>query len=145
VGKSPHYRPFTGLERPIYVGCAVPAGKRKGEGSPLEGGSALSSRLEQHARSIQQAENLDLKDFRCRHLVAVPVWTPLAERFLIEHYRPIWNTVVDGFGNHDPGKGRHAMKRPRWDILHPGRAWAARLQPAETADQILADLTRRGA
>jgi hypothetical protein len=75
----------------------------------------------------------------------VAVWTPLAERFLIEHYHPIWNTVVDGFGNHDPGKGRHAMKRPRWDILHPGRPWAALLPPAETVEEILADLTRRGA
>jgi hypothetical protein len=145
LGESEYYRSFTGPERPIYAGCAVPAGKRKGGGVTQEDGRALSARLEQHARSIHQAHNLDLRDFRCRYLVTVAVWTPLAERFLIEHYHPIWNTVVDGFGNHDPGKGRHAMKRPRWDILHPGRPWAALLPPAETVEEILADLTRRGA
>jgi hypothetical protein len=48
--------------------------------------------------------------------------------------------VVDGFGNHDPGTGRRNMKRPRWDILHPGRSWAGRLQPAETAKQVIAKL-----
>ena len=45
----------------------------------------------------------------------------MAERFLIEHFRPIWNVVLDGFGNHDPGKGRTAMKRPRWDSSHAGK------------------------
>jgi len=64
----------------------------------------------------------------------------LAERFLIEHYRPVWNTVVDGFGNHAPGRGRASMKRPRWDILHPGRPWAQKWKPAETAEQIIAEL-----
>lgn len=76
---------------------------------------------------------------RADHVV-VPVWISLAERFLIEHYRPIWNTVIDGFGNHDPGMGRRNMKRPRWDILHPGREWAERLRPAETADRIISEL-----
>ena len=37
-----------------------------------------------------------------------------------------WTNIVDGFGNHDPGKGRHAGRRPLWDVLHPGRAWALR-------------------
>jgi hypothetical protein len=54
----------------------------------------------------------------------------LAESLLIERYRPLWNVVVDGFGNHDPGSGRHQGKRPNWDTLHPGRAWASRLQPS---------------
>lgn len=111
----------------------------------MGGGRVLWSRLRQHARSIEQAENFRLEDFRCRYLVAVPVWITLAERFLIEHYRPVWNTIVDGFGNHDPGKGRHSMKRPRWDILHPGRPWAKLLQSAESPDDIMADLLHRGA
>ncbi|MCX5643658.1 MAG: Eco29kI family restriction endonuclease [Phycisphaerae bacterium] len=29
------------------------------------------------------------------------------------------------FGNHSPGAGRGAMRRPRWDILHPARLWAS--------------------
>lgn len=35
------------------------------------------------------------------------------------------------------GAGRKDMKRPRWDIVHPGRAWAGRLRAAETAAQII--------
>jgi hypothetical protein len=101
----------------------------------------LYNRLVQHAKSVQQAENLHLEEFHCRYLVVVPVWIELAERFLIEHYRPVGNTLIDGFGNHDPGAGRKDMKRPRWDILHPGRGWAKRLKPAETAAKIIAALT----
>lgn len=41
------------------------------------------------------------------------------------------------FGNHDPGAGRQSMKRPRWDILHPGRPWAEKLAPEETFEQVL--------
>ena len=34
----------------------------------------------------------------------------------------LWNSLVDGFGNHDPGAGRYKGLRPRWDVLHPGRS-----------------------
>lgn len=29
------------------------------------------------------------------------------------------------------------MKRPRWDILHPGRPWAAKLTAEESFEQVL--------
>jgi len=123
---------------PIYVGKAAPQGARKG-GTFFAAGDrrSLYNRLAQHAKSIECAENIDLSDFSCRYLVVVPVWIGLAERFLIEHFKPLWNLVVDGFGNHDPGKGRKAMKRPCWDILHPGRPWAEKLVAAETAGDVL--------
>ena len=133
------YKAVRGEDIPIYVGSAVLAGRRKGSGKSAAG-RMLHNRLAQHAKSIQQTENLRLEDFRCRYLVVVPVWIELAERFLIEHYRPIWNTIIDGFGNHAPGAGRKDMKRPRWDILHPGRAWAKKLKPAETTVKIIADI-----
>jgi hypothetical protein len=139
VGSLDCYKAMRSEDIPIYVGSAVLAGKRKGSGDSAAG-RTLQNRLAQHAKSIQQAENLRLEDFRCRFLVVVPVWIELAQRFLIEHYRPVWNTVVDGFGNHDPGAGRKDMKRPRWDILHPGRGWAKRLKPAETPAKIIADI-----
>ncbi len=126
---------------PIYVGKAVPAGGRKGGGEG-DRGAALFRRLAEHAKSISQTENLRLTDFRCRHLVVVPVWITLAERFLIDHFRPVWNTCLDGFGNHDPGKGRKDMKRPRWDTLHPGRDWAARLK-ADESPSALEETVRR--
>jgi hypothetical protein len=121
---------------PIYVGKAVPVGSRKG-GQPESSGHELCQRLAQHAKSIEWAKNLEIDEFKCRYLVVVPVWIALAERFLVEHYRPIWNVVIDGFGNHDPGAGRRAMKRPRWDVLHPGRPWATTLRADEPREQIL--------
>lgn len=49
------------------------------------------------------------------------------EAELIRKYTPLWNTVVDGFGNHDPGSGRYNQAKSEWDMLHPGRNWAERL------------------
>ena len=129
-----------GDDTPIYVGKAIPPGARKGLADVKSAGTALFRRLADHTKSIEAAENLELSDFRCRFLVVVPVWISLAERFLISHYRPVWNTVIDGFGNHDPGQGRRNMRRPRWDILHPGRSWAARLEAVETPEDVLAAL-----
>jgi len=121
---------------PIYVGKAVPTGARKG-GQPESGGRELHQRLLQHAKNIDQVENLTLEHFKCRYLVTVPVWISLAERFLVEHYKPVWNVAIEGFGNHDPGAGRRGMKRPLWDILHPGRPWAARLKAEKSFEEVL--------
>ncbi|MBO9323238.1 MAG: Eco29kI family restriction endonuclease, partial [Roseiflexus sp.] len=93
--------------------------------------------LREHALSIEQAQDLDLTDFRCRYLVVDDIWIPLAETLLIEMYQPVWNTIVPGFGNHAPGKGRHKQQRSAWDALHPGRPWAAKLQDhPKTRDHI---------
>lgn len=111
---------------PIYVGCAEPEGARKGT-VPSAPTRKLCGRLKKHTESISQAENLELADFSCRFLVVDPVWIPLAERLLLERFKPVWNQVLDGFGNHPPGKGRRNGKRPAWDTVHPGRLWAAEL------------------
>lgn len=126
------------LVAPIYVGKAIPAGGRKG--SPLADGTrtrALFGRLKEHAESISASTSLRIEDFLCRYLVVDDIWIPLGESLLIAKFAPIWNTLVDGFGNHDPGKGRHGGMRPKWDVLHPGRGWADKCQPrSETAAQI---------
>jgi hypothetical protein len=71
-------------------------------------------------------------------MIVDDIWIPLGESLLIAKFDPLWNKLIDGFGNHDPGKGRHAGLRPRWDVLHPGRPWAERCQPRdETAEQII--------
>ncbi|MFH1023322.1 MAG: Eco29kI family restriction endonuclease [Planctomycetota bacterium] len=115
---------------PIYVGKAVPAGARKGGyGLGAEPGQVLFNRLAEHAASIEQAQNLNLADFRCRFLVVDDIWIPLAESLLVEMFSPLWNRKVDGFGNHDPGSGRHQQQRSPWDVIHPGRPWAIQLQP----------------
>ncbi|MDR0850887.1 MAG: Eco29kI family restriction endonuclease [Clostridiales Family XIII bacterium] len=116
---------------PIYVGKAVPAGARKGGlGLDTDHGQVLFKRLSEHAESIAAVQNLELIDFYCRFLVVDDIWIPLAESMLIERFKPVWNRTLDGFGNHDPGKGRYSGKMPLWDCLHPGRAWATRLQPS---------------
>ena len=115
---------------PIYVGKAVPAGARKGGyGLGEAPGEVLYRRLREHAESIQQAENLSLDDFKCRYLVVEDIWIPLGEALLISMFSPLWNQLVDGFGNHDPGAGRYSQQRSAWDEIHPGRPWAKKLRP----------------
>ncbi|MDX9751098.1 MAG: Eco29kI family restriction endonuclease [Flavobacteriales bacterium] len=127
-----------GREVPIYVGKAVPAGARKGDvGLDQNPGSVLYKRLKEHAESIRSTTNLRLEDFFCRHLVVDDIWIPLGEALVIARFSPLWNNLIDGFGNHDPGKGRYAGLRPRWDTLHPGRPWAMKCQArAETQEQL---------
>lgn len=126
-----------GFTAPIYVGKAVPVGARKGGSLESSPGIVLYNRLMQHKRSIEEAENLDIEDFYCRFLIVDDIWIPLGESLLIAKFHPLWNKFIDGFGNHNPGKGRHLGQRPRWDTLHPGRVWAEKCQPREeTAPQI---------
>lgn len=120
---------------PIYVGRARPPGARQGalglESTTNE--PVLFDRLREHARSIETVQrhadgvgrsDLAISDFLCRHLVADDIWVPMGEALLIGHYRPVWNVVVDGFGNHSPGGGRARQAKSPWDTLHPGRRWA---------------------
>ncbi|MCF8199237.1 MAG: Eco29kI family restriction endonuclease [Sulfuritalea sp.] len=126
---------------PIYVGKAVPAGSRRGGALDAKPGRVLHRRLVEHAESIRATNNLVIKDFHCRFLVVDDIWIPLGESLLIARFSPLWNSLVDGFGNHDPGSGRHAGMRPRWDVLHPGRAWAPKCRERkETIREIERDV-----
>lgn len=124
------------LSVPIYVGKAVPTGGRKGNVDPEVSakGTALYSRLDEHRKSIEQTSNLEIDDFWCRYLVVDDIWIPLGESLLIQRHRPIWNSLIDGFGNHDPGSGRHKGARPNWDTLHPGRSWAEKCAPSKQSE-----------
>jgi hypothetical protein len=124
---------------PIYVGKAVPAGARKGGyGLGESPGEVLYRRLREHAETIQQARNLSLDDFKCRYLVVDDIWIPLGEALLISTFSPLWNKLLDGFGNHDPGAGRYNQQRSTWDEIHSGRPWAAKLRPhSRSKDEIL--------
>jgi len=127
---------------PIYVGKAVPPGARKGGyGLGEASGEVLFRRLREHAESIQQAENLSIDDFRCRYLVVDDIWIPLGESLLISTFSPLWNKILDGFGNHDPGAGRYNQQRSPWDVIHPGRPWAPKLKPnARSRDEFLKNI-----
>jgi hypothetical protein len=126
------------ITHPIYVGKAIPAGARKDVlGDVAAHSTALFNRLREHADSVQSVKSLDISHFACRHLVVDDIWIPLAESLLIQRYRPLWNLVVEGFGNHDPGAGRYSGQRPLWDVLHPGRSWADRCAPAKHSPEDL--------
>lgn len=127
------------FEAPIYIGKAIPAGARRGGGLGLTTGPVLFRRLNEHAQSIAQAENLRLADFFCRYLVVDDIWIPLGESLLIERFAPVWNSTVEGFGNHDPGSGRYNSQRPLWDMVHPGRPWANRLRDNRRSAQHILD------
>ena len=128
-------------EAPIYVGKAVPKGTRKGGNLEAKPGRVLYNRLKQHTKSIEETSDLRITDFHCRYLTVDDIWIPLGESLLIAKFAPLWNKLIDGFGNHDPGKGRHAGLRPRWDVLHPGRPWAEHCKEREeTAEQIVSEV-----
>lgn len=138
-GDFPEYRPLSGINKsegviPIYVGKAIPKGGRKGNSidSSLDS-TALAKRLIEHKSSIEEVESLRIEDFSYRSLVVDDIWISLGETLVIQKFQPLWNQVIDGFGNHDPGSGRYGGMRPLWDELHPGRAWAARCQAPKMA------------
>lgn len=122
--------------RPIYVGKADPSGGRKGTAT---GASAtrteLFDRINEHTTSIRAVNNLSEDDFLCRYLAVVPLWIRMVERFLIEEHRPAWNGCLDGFGQHDPGRGRSPIVS-WWDAMHPGReiglGWTGALRRTRT-------------
>lgn len=109
TGPFPPYQPIAALNRkdrwqlPIYVG------------------KAKFDRIRNHATSISQVSNLDVKDFWCRYLVTEEVFIPLCEELLIRRYKPVWNILVTGFGPKVVGEKRITQQTSMWDMLHPGR------------------------
>jgi hypothetical protein len=115
--------------RPIYVGKAVLPGWRQARNTTIKA-SSLQQRLREHARNIAATKNLKVMDFVCRFMIMEGQESNListVESELIRRYTPLWNSVVDGFGNHDPGRGRYNQSPSEWDVIHPGRAWAKKL------------------
>lgn len=121
-----------GYNVPIYVGKAVPQGWRQSRtaGIDTDKGNSLRGRLLHHSKTITAAENLDLKDFACRFMIfsgASVDMIAAVEASLIAEYTPLWNTVIDGFGNNDPGARRMGGVVPKWHILHKGVKWASQM------------------
>jgi hypothetical protein len=134
-GEFEAYRPIAEKNRdenpkqPIYVGKAVPPGARKGGfGLGAAPGPAIFKRLREHARSIEEVNNLRLEDLSCRYLISDDIWIPLGESLLIEQFQPLWNVLIEGFGIHKPGKNR-PQQTSKWDTLHPERKLAKGLPP----------------
>lgn len=124
---------------PIYVGQALPSGGRRGL-AVVEDDWRLRQRLRDHRKSIGGTD-LQVEDFCFRALVMDDAFIRLGETSLIAIYRPVWNSWLDGFGNHAPGGRRSSSKRSRWDTLHGGRAHAVEHENREeTRDHIIQEI-----
>lgn len=154
TGSHPAYSPLAEQNKkchasfPIYVGKAAPS-TRKGAifdseaiNAPKAGNMLYKRIAADHRKSIEQAVNLDVSDFTCRILVLNPIWVMLAETSLIARYTPVWNSLLDGFGNHDPGAGRRQGKISRWDVLHPGRGREECASSDYSAEELSAEVKR---
>jgi hypothetical protein len=134
-------------EKPIYIGKAVPRGWRQSRNiTENELSSELFGRLNEHFRSLQQVNNLNENDFNCRFIIlegSAIAMISTVEAYLIKLYSPIWNSVLDGFGNHDPGSGRYQQAKSDWDVIHSGRIWATKCQgKANNEEDILENLRK---
>lgn len=123
----------TSYSTPIYVGKAVPQGWRQSrilDKALSAKGTPLFSRLSQHAKSIDEGKGISTNDFSCRFVIfegeALSMVAAVEAAIIAEH-NPLWNSVIDGFGNHDPGANRTTGRTTQWDCLHPGRSWAKRM------------------
>jgi hypothetical protein len=125
-GDYEHYRPLSGTEHPIYVGKADPAAPSAKDA--IAQGVKLAGRLSEHAKSVRKAvTTLNIDDFDCRFLIVQSGFQKSAEDYLINMFKPIWNSetrICFGLGKHGDSSDTRGNKRSPWDTLHPGRAWA---------------------
>lgn len=135
VGQHPAYTEISSTETPIYVGKADPDEPRAA--TPREQGVRLFGRLADHREAIREVENyasqnglanhLQVDDFECRRLVCATNAQLVAERHLIEVFKPAWNSetkICFGISKHGDNAETRRNKKSPWDVLHPGRAWA---------------------
>jgi hypothetical protein len=151
IGKNPLYLKYAEINRlsysaAIYVGKAVPMGWRRGRlsGNPDNQSNELCHRLHEHSRSVSAGAGLSPADFMSRFVIFEDAGSDMIgtiEAALIKLNRPLWNSTEDGFGNHDPGKGRYEQARSDWDVIHPGRKWAVKCKGTpRTRSAILTDI-----
>ena len=151
TGKNPIYKKYSELNRlsydfTIYVGKAVPSGWRQSRKSHSKENKSteLFSRIRQHSNSITASKNINLEDFSCRFVIFENDGSDMIgsiEASLIKLNRPLWNSALDGFGNHDPGKGRYEQANSDWDVIHKGRPFAEKLKGTPTPiDRIMLNI-----
>ena len=136
TGDNPLYTRLAQLNRlsyavPIYVGKAVPRGWRQSRVSDnnLRQSNELHSRISEHTRNISIGNGLDVANFACRFVIFEAEGSDMistVEASLIKLFHPLWNSTVDGFGNHTPGSGRFEQAKSDWDVIHTGRGFADR-------------------
>lgn len=134
------YASLKGMDHPIYVGKADPDNQSAKDA--VSQGTKLSGRLNEHAGSIRKAATtLDINDFDCRFLIVQTGFQKSAEDYLINFFKPIWNSetkICFGLGKHGDSSETRVNKRSPWDTLHPGRKWAdATTENQKSAETII--------
>ncbi len=147
TGQNSLYHRYAELNRlaynyPIYVGKAVPKGWRQSRtsDSTINQSRELCNRLKEHSRNITLGADLDLEEFMCRFVIFEDESSDMIstiEAALIKLSQPLWNVALDGFGNHDPGKGRYEQAKSDWDVIHPGRIWAERCNGIPKSEGVI--------
>lgn len=138
------YGPLSGTDHPIYVGKADPMDA--GAKDAIAQGAKLSARLAEHAKSIRKAATtLNIDDFECRFLIVQTGFQKSAEEYLINFFKPIWNSetkICFGLGKHGDSSETRVNKRSPWDTLHPGRAWADATTENQKSPELISEQIR---
>lgn len=138
-GKFPTYQTLSQTEHPLYVGKADPSNPRATNAQ--EQGDKLSTRLNEHAKAIKKAAStLVIDDFDCRFLVVQSGFQTAAENYLIDFFKPIWNSetkICFGLGKHGDSASTRGNKRSPWDTLHPGRDWADATKSDQKSTEVI--------
>lgn len=139
TGNYDAYGALTGSEHPIYVGKADPNDQTAQDA--VAQGVKLSARLREHAKNIDKATStLALSDFECRFLIVKSGFQSSAERYLIDFFKPIWNSetkICFGLGKHGDSSTTRVNKRSPWDTLHPGRPWADSILENQKSEALI--------
>lgn len=133
------YAPLSGTDHPIYVGKADPDNQAAKDA--VSQGTKLSGRLKEHAKSIRKATStLSIEDFECRFLIVQTGFQKSAEDYLINFFKPIWNSetkICFGLGKHGDSSETRGNKRSPWDTMHPGREWADASTENQKAPELI--------
>lgn len=138
-GKFKPYLPLSGMDHPIYVGKADP--DTQAAKDAVSQGTKLSGRLNEHAKSIRKAiDTISIDDFECRFLIVQTGFQKSAEDYLINFFKPIWNSeqkICFGLGKHGDSSDTRSNKRSPWDTIHPGRLWAATSEKNQKSHEMI--------
>jgi hypothetical protein len=155
IGEHPAYSEVTRTETPIYVGKADP--DQPMASTPRQQGVRLFTRLTDHRKAIQEVETycannglsdaLHVDDFECRRLVCATNAQLVAERHLIDVFKPAWNSetkICFGISKHGDNADVRRNKKSPWDVLHPGKSLALNspVKDGMTPATVVANLTR---
>lgn len=140
------FKPYSKLvdsDHPIYVGKADPSNPSAKDA--IAQGTKLSSRMSEHAKSIRKARStLDINDFKCRFLIVQSGFQKSAEDYLINFFKPLWNSetkICFGLGKHGDSHETRDNKRSPWDTMHPGRPWADKsTKDQKSPEQIITEI-----